>query len=143
MAQHDPPPHILIVDDAPQILTLLRALLEPQGYRVTTARSLLTLDQVTALAPDVIIQDLLVAGTPAPTWRFLAQCRRDERLIPIPIVLCTAAVLTVTNPPIAAQLAQLGVRVVHKPFGTEAFLGMLKVVLATSSPRAPAAHRPR
>jgi hypothetical protein len=53
----------------------------------------------------------------------------------IPFVLCTAAVQTVKDPEMAAQLERLGVRVILKPFDLEQLLGVLQEILATSPPR--------
>jgi CheY-like chemotaxis protein len=109
-------PHILLIDDTQEILDLMRDLLEEEGYRVTTAQAYLDLAKIKALAPDLIVQDLLFEQTQELGWKFLTLVRLDPELSRIPLVLCTAAVRTVNDPAMAEQLDRLGVRVVLKPF---------------------------
>src|SRR5918998_3098004 len=126
-------PHILIINDTQEILDLLQELLEDEGYRVTTSLALLDITRVKALAPDVIVQDLLFEGTQELGWKFLTLVRLDPELARIPLVLCTAAVRTVTNPEMAEQLNRQGIRVVLKPFTIEDLLTTLDEVRAAQS----------
>jgi two-component system, OmpR family, response regulator VicR len=121
-------PHILVVNDTQEILDLLQELLEEEGYRVTTSLALLGLDKVKALAPDVIVQDLLFEGTQELGWKFLTLVRLDPQLARIPLVLCTAAVRTVNDPEMAEQLDRQGIRVVLKPFTIDDLLTTLSEV---------------
>jgi two-component system response regulator VicR len=121
-------PHILIVNDTQEILDLMQELLEDEGYRVTSSLALLDIDKVKKIAPDVIVQDLLFEGTQELGWKFLTLVRLDPVLARIPLVLCTAAVRTVTNPEMANQLDQKGIRVVLKPFTIEDLLTTLDEV---------------
>jgi CheY-like chemotaxis protein len=121
-------PHILVVNDTQEILDLLQELLEDEGYRVTTSLALLDLDKVRALAPDVIVQDLLFEGTQELGWKFLTLARLDPELARIPLILCTAAVRTIKEPEMAEQLDRLGIRVVLKPFVIEDLLTTLSEV---------------
>ena len=54
--------------------------------------------------------------------------RLDPELARIPLVLCTAAVRTVNDPEMAAQLDRQGIRVVLKPFTIEDLLTTLSEV---------------
>jgi two-component system, OmpR family, response regulator VicR len=126
-------PHILIVNDTQEILDLMQELLEDEGYRVTTSLALLDIDKVKKIAPDVIVQDLLFEGTQELGWKFLTLVRLDPVLARIPLVLCTAAVRTVTNPEMAEQLDQKGIRVVLKPFTIEDLLMTLDEVRTAQS----------
>ena len=122
-------PHILIVNDTQEILDLMRELLEDEGYQVTCSLALLDMTRVKALAPDVIVQDLLFEGTQESGWKFLTLVRLDPELAHIPLVLCTAATRTVNEPEMAEQLNRLGVRVVLKPFVIDDLLTALSEVL--------------
>ena len=126
-------PHILIVNDTQEILDLMQELLEDEGYRVTTSLALLDIDKVKKIAPDVIVQDLLFEGTQELGWKFLTLARLDPVLAQIPLVLCTAAVRTVTNPEMAEQLNQKGIRIVLKPFTIEDLLTTLDEVRTAQS----------
>jgi two-component system response regulator VicR len=122
-------PHVLIINDTQEILDLMQELLEEEGYRVTTSVALLDIAKVKTLAPDVIVQDLLFEGMHETGWKFLTLVRLDPELARIPLVLCTAAVRTVTDPEMAQQLDQKGIRVVLKPFLIEDLLTALHETL--------------
>ncbi|MDX1396399.1 MAG: response regulator transcription factor [Gemmatimonadota bacterium] len=80
---------ILVVDDEPDILSVLVYHLSREGYRVTTA-----VNGQGALAtaetdrPDLIILDLMLPGMDG--YEVLQRLRRDERTQAIPIILLTA-----------------------------------------------------
>lgn len=80
---------ILVVDDEPDILSVLVYHLSREGYRVTTA-----IDGHGALAtaeserPDLIILDLMLPGMDG--YEVLQRLREDERTEAIPIILLTA-----------------------------------------------------
>src|SRR5918998_3027963 len=118
-------PHILVLNDTQEILDLMQELLEDEGYRVTTSLALLNIDKVKALAPDIIVQDLLFEQTQELGWKFLTLSQLDPALARIPLVLCTAAVRTVNDPEMAAQLDRQGIRVVLKPFNIDDLLRVL------------------
>jgi two-component system, OmpR family, response regulator VicR len=126
-------PHILVVNDTQEILDLMQELLEEEGYRVTTSLALLDLAKVRALAPDIIVQDLLFEGTQELGWKFLTLMRLDPQLARIPLVLCTAAVRTVNEPEMAEQLDRQGIRVVLKPFTIDDLLTTLNEVRTAQS----------
>lgn len=77
---------ILVVDDDPETLALLRILLEFQGFAVHTAS-----DGTTALhyfhqtAPDLVILDVLMPGMDGKEV-----CQRIRRRSPVPILFLTA-----------------------------------------------------
>jgi CheY-like chemotaxis protein len=126
-------PHILVINDTQEILDLMQELLEDEGYRVTTSMALLDLDKVKALAPDIIVQDLLFEGTQELGWKFLTLARLDPDLARVPLVLCTAATRTVNDPEMAEQLNQKGIRVVLKPFTIDDLLTTLNEVRTAQS----------
>jgi two-component system OmpR family response regulator len=126
-------PHVLLIDDTQEILDLMAELLEEEGYRVTCSQALLDITKVKALAPDVIVQDLLFEGTQELGWKFLELVRLDPELARIPLLLCTAAVQTVNDPDMAAQLGRQGIRVVLKPFTIEDLLRALRESLTAQA----------
>src|SRR3972149_2349186 len=93
MRSHQPPsskpPRILIVDDIPQNVDLVRFLMQAEGYEVTSAANgLEALAQVASTPPDLILLDIMM-----PTLDGYAVCRQlkahpETRLVPI--VLITA-----------------------------------------------------
>ena len=126
-------PHVLIINDTQEILDLMQELLEEEGYQVTTSLALLDIAKVRALAPDIIVQDLLFEGTQELGWKFLTLVRLDPQLARIPLVLCTAAVRTVKDPEMAEQLDQQGIRVVLKPFTIDDLLTTLNDIRTAQS----------
>src|SRR5690349_9100818 len=105
--------HILVMNDAQEIVDLLRELLEDEGYHVSTSIYVLDLTRVKELAPDVMVLDIMFAGQ-NKGWLFLTMARLDPQLRQVPIILCTATVDTVEK--LAEQLERLDVQVVYKPF---------------------------
>ncbi len=77
---------ILIVDDDPELLALLRALLEVQGFIVYTASDGETaLQLLHQVAPDLVILDVLMPGLNGKEV-----CQRIRRRSPVPILFLTA-----------------------------------------------------
>ena len=109
----DPRRHILVMNDVQEIIDLLQELLEEEGYRVSTSLFVLDLDRIKAVAPDLIVLDVLFEGDDKG-WQFLKLSRLDRELCRVPIVLCTAAVQTVQE--MADHLAVQNIGVVLKPF---------------------------
>ena len=72
----DRQPRILVVDDTPQNVRLLEAILIPRGYAVVTASSgQQALDRVAEQLPDIVLLDIMMPGhgrprgLPAPARR--------------------------------------------------------------------------
>ena len=133
MAADDRQPHVLIINDTQEILSLMQELLEDEGYRVTSWLALLDIEKIKALAPDVVVQDLPFEGMQETGWKFLQLMRLDPELARIPLILCTAAVRTVNEPEMAEQLDRLGVRVVLKPFLIEDLLSAITGALTAQT----------
>lgn len=84
-------PRVLVVDDDKQIVRVVRAYLEREGFQVFSAY-----DGETALhiirreRPDLIVLDLLLPGRDG--WEITRILRSDESLAGIPIIMLTARV---------------------------------------------------
>ena len=118
-------PHVVIIDDEPQILELLGSLLLDEGYRVSASTALPSLEAMATLRPDIVVQDLVLAGSEQEAWTFLAQAQHDPRLASIPKIVCTVDERVVKDPVVAAQFAALGVQVILKPFDLTEMLTVL------------------
>jgi CheY-like chemotaxis protein len=90
---------------------------------------MLDMQKIKALQPDLIVQDLLFAGTQETGWKFLTLVRLEPELAQIPLILCTAAIQVVKDDDMAAHLRELGVTVVLKPFNIEELLEVVARVL--------------
>jgi two-component system nitrogen regulation response regulator NtrX len=122
-------PHVLLVDDAPEIRELLREVLEEEGYRVTSAGSVQHVDAIRELAPDLIVHDLLFAESRPAGWTFLQALRQDPQVGQLPVILCTADGRIHTDPAWAQQVQRLELRVVTKPFDLTDFLVLVETAL--------------
>lgn len=125
--------HILIMDDTQEILDVMQELLEDEGYQVSVSLETLDLQRIKALAPDVIVQDLLFAGMQETGWKFLTLSHLDPDIAGIPLILCTAATETVNDPAMAENLNRLGVRVLLKPFTIDDLLTAITEVLTAQT----------
>jgi DNA-binding response OmpR family regulator len=79
---------ILVVDDDPEILAMLRDFLEGEGMTVRTAENGAdALDALEDIAPALILLDMRMPVLDG--WGFAEQCR--ERQLAYPIIVMTAA----------------------------------------------------
>lgn len=119
--------HILAVNNNDDVLALFRELLEEEGYRVLTqAYALKNMEEVVRLAPDAIILDYMWAEEDGG-WSMLQMLRMNRPTSQIPIVLCTGAARKVEE--MEGHLAEMGIRVVLKPFDIDRLLSVLKEAL--------------
>jgi class 3 adenylate cyclase/CheY-like chemotaxis protein len=80
---------ILVVDDTPQNIKVLGAMLSPRGYRVATAGSgAEALQQVRDEAPDLVLLDILMPGMSG--YEVAQRLRDDPTTRLLPIVMVTA-----------------------------------------------------
>lgn len=80
---------ILIVDDDPSIVKVLRAYLEQTGYQVLIANNGETaLHFIRRERPDLVILDLMIPGRDG--WEVTRIIRSDQILAAIPIIMLTA-----------------------------------------------------
>src|SRR2546426_1571720 len=115
-------PILLVVDDEPQILRVMRASLPLRGYEVITASSgEEALDQISKQVPDLIILDLVM-----PEMSGLDVCRRVREFSAVPIIVLSAK--GSESDKVAAL--DLGADdYVTKPFGMDELLARVRAVL--------------
>jgi two-component system KDP operon response regulator KdpE len=127
-------PRILVIDDEPQILRALRAILAEQGFAVeTAARGEDGLTQAAAHLPDLIILDLGL-----PDVEGIEVCRRLREWTDIPIIILS--VRDAEREKVAA-LDRGADDYLTKPFGIEELLARIRVALRhAQTSAAPAAQ---
>jgi two-component system KDP operon response regulator KdpE len=115
-------PVVLVVDDEPQILRVMRASLPIRGYEVITASSgEEALDQLGKQVPDLIILDLAM-----PEMSGLEVCRHVREFSTVPIIILSAK--GSESDKVAAL--DLGADdYVTKPFGMDELLARARAVL--------------
>jgi DNA-binding response OmpR family regulator len=82
-------PKILVVDDTLSLLDLIRDVLGPEGFDVSTcllAREAYPLAR--RLSPDLVILDIVMPEVSG--WEVLDSLRSDPLLESVPVVICTA-----------------------------------------------------
>jgi two-component system, OmpR family, KDP operon response regulator KdpE len=119
-------PHILVVDDEPQILRALRTILTQKQFRVTTAsRGEEGLTLAAANPPDVIILDLTL-----PDLDGIKVCARLREWTQIPIIVLS---VRDSERDKVAALDQGADDYLTKPFGIEELLARIRVALRHSA----------
>ena len=80
---------ILVVEDAPDTLELLRVIFEREGYEVLTAADGLAAVEVALRElPDAIVMDMSLPGLDG--YNVARVIRREPALAGVPLVACTA-----------------------------------------------------
>ena len=120
-------PHVLAINDDPQILEIYTEILAEDGFRVTTALIPATDPaEVLALGPDVVVLDLLVGREDRGT-AFLAMLRGHPATRALPVVVCTADYRRLEE--LEARLGVWDCGVVAKPFDVDVFLAAVRSCL--------------
>ncbi len=84
-------PYILIVDDDPDILDGITAILETRPYRLGTARDgKKCLEMIAQQVPDLLILDLLMPRMDG--WGVIREMRGDPNYADVPIMVLTTVV---------------------------------------------------
>ncbi len=115
-------PHVLIVDDDPDVLDALCDALKHEGYSVRGARDgIEALESIEERRPDLVITDLMM---PTMTgWELLGALHDDPELSTIPTLIITAA-----RAPVAPK-ASAGI--FNKPLDLD---GLLRAINAFTGP---------
>ena len=86
----NPDPLILVVDDLPQNVRLLEAVLSPKGFRVATASSgEEALDVLSQAHPDLVLLDILMPGMDG--YEVCRRIRQDPGTAFLPVIMMTAS----------------------------------------------------
>jgi CheY-like chemotaxis protein len=115
---------ILIVDDEPVVVTLLKLRIESRGFLVETANDGASgLEKAKMWQPDFILLDIIMPGMDG-----YETCRRLKAMketAPIPVVLFTA----VQETQLEALAQKAGaVKVVQKPFVDQVFKAISEIL---------------
>lgn len=110
---------LLIVEDIPDILTLLKATLEFKGYRVLTARDgQEALDVIEQERPSVIVTDILMPRMDG--FNLVHRLRLNSDTRDIPVIFLSATYVAPEDKIFALSLG--ATRFIEKPVNFEEFL---------------------
>jgi two-component system, OmpR family, alkaline phosphatase synthesis response regulator PhoP len=116
---------ILVVDDEPDILDIVRTNLEGSGYEVSgAATGVDALRQLKLLRPDLVILDVVMPEVDG--WEVLRRMRRDPQSASTPIVMLTCLG---EEAEILLGLAEGAVEYVTKPFDPEHLVATVDTLL--------------
>lgn len=107
---------ILVVDDEPDIVRVVVAIMKERGHEVDTARNgERALEKAEADPPDAIVLDLMLPGMDG--YEVCSRLKSGERTRHIPVVMMTAAYVSLED---AKRCSQVGAdEYVVKPFMRE------------------------
>jgi DNA-binding response OmpR family regulator len=113
---------ILVVDDEPRVVKLLKARLEKSGYSVIVAKEgQEALDKTYQEDPDLIILDIMLPNVDG--YNVCRILRADEKYKDIPIIMLTGRTLARD---IKAGMDVGAVSYVQKPFNADVLLGLIQ-----------------
>jgi len=116
---------VLIIEDNPDILETVRALLVQDGFEVVGAEDCSkAYDYLAQNRPDVIITDLMIPEVTG--LEFIHQIKRISRMDRIPIIAMSAYDRTY----LAAAIGAGAVGALHKPEDLDILVDTVKEVLA-------------
>lgn len=124
-------PRILVVDDTPALLDVIRTCLEEEGYQVRTClESRYAVALARAEPPDVIMLDVVMPEVSG--WEVLAALRQDAGFTRTPVIVCTAYVEEALG-----RLAELKgpdqhLGLLPKPFEVEELLEVVESVTSAA-----------
>jgi two-component system cell cycle response regulator len=122
-------PRILVVDNSPVNLILMRSTLEPFGYHITTASSVKEgLDLARENPPDMILSDLHMPELSG--FEFLKIVTADSELSTIPFALISSTVLREAEPSIGLALGAR--KFILRPIDPADLVAEVEAVLAES-----------
>ncbi len=121
--------NILIVDDTPENLTVLRQILTDQGYKVRPALSgEIALKTIQADLPDLILLDIIMPGMDG--FEVCKKLKASKETSEIPVIFISA--LNEIEDKMRA-FSQGGVDYISKPFNAEEVLARVKTHLTVFS----------
>lgn len=116
-------PLILVVDDDPPILLLMRSLLNQYGFEVAQAGSgRQAIDEARRRTPDLILLDRNMPGMSGD--EVLRELRAEPSLTPVPVLILSG------EPMEPDEIRSLGATgAVLKPFDVSALIGVIRAQL--------------
>lgn len=121
--------HILCIEDEPEMIELVRLILERKGFRVTGALGgAQGLEALRKEKPDLILLDLMMPDIEG--WEVYRQMKADPNLAGIPVIVVTAKAQSIDKV-LGLHIAKVE-DYLTKPFNPQQLLGSVTKVLGYS-----------
>ena len=127
-------PHILVMDESREVLSLLHQILAEEGFSLTLSSHLLDLEQIRACSPALILMERRFDGLLAPSWDVVRRTRRDPDLMHVPIVLSTTHCSKPVSASLEKEILGCGVHVLLKPYAIDDLLETIEKVRSRPNP---------
>lgn len=116
-----PTNHVLVIEDDEALRALYAEILTDEGYRTTIWPAIpSTPNAIRAVAPDLILLDLVFGPIPNSGLTFMAHLKAEPETAAIPVLVCTARARF--DAAEQARLTSWSCRVLTKPFNLDEFL---------------------
>jgi len=123
--------HIVCIEDEPDMIELIRLILEPRGYRVSGALGGKEgLDLLKSDFPDLILLDLMMPDMDG--WDVYKQVKADPALANIPVIVVTAKAQSIDKV-LGLHIAKVE-DYVTKPFSPDDLVASVTRVLGNGTP---------
>lgn len=123
--------HVLIINDAQELLEVMQDLLEEEGYRVSVySHAVRDLAEIAEIGPDLVILDHMM-GDEEYGWQLVQKIRLNREMRDLPIIVCTAALKMVQE--LEGHLKAKRVTVVLKPFDIDDLLAAVEATIAEAA----------
>ena len=120
----DRAPRVLVVDDVPENVRLLQAVLVPRGYEVLTANDgVEALEVVAAGEPDLILLDVMMPGLDG--YAVCTHLREHDETAVLPVIMVTSSIGQEKTRAIAAGADDF----IPKPFNHDELLTRVRSLL--------------
>lgn len=118
--------HVVCIEDEPEMIDLVRVILEPKGFRVVGANGGVEgLQVVRSVRPDVVLLDLMMPDLDG--WEVYQEMKADAELKEIPVIIITARAQSIDK--------VLGLRIakvddyITKPFSPQDLLESVRKII--------------
>ena len=121
---------ILCVEDEPEMIDLIRLILNRRGFEVTGASGGVEgLSKIREIHPDLVLLDLMMPDMDG--WEVYQQIKADEALRNIPVIVVTAKAQSIDKV-LGLHIAKVD-DYIAKPFSPQELLNSVERVLAKST----------
>ncbi len=116
---------IMVVDDEPQIRTLVKVILEKEGYKMVGANSgKECLKKLKKEKPDIILLDVMMQGEDG--WEILKEIKKNEKTKDLPVAMFT---IRTSDDSVKKSLESGADAHINKPFDVEELLDAVEGLL--------------